>query len=153
MSVNIYIDADACPVKDEALKVVYRHKIRAFLVSNQWLRMPVGDGVEKIVVSDGFDAADDWIADRAGRGDIVITSDIPLADRCIKAGAMVLGHSGRAFTPDNIGQAMAMRSLKADLRDMGEISGGSAPFSKADRSSFLNALERMVQQSMRLGAD
>ncbi|GHF22906.1 UPF0178 protein [Kordiimonas sediminis] len=146
----LYIDADACPVKEEALKVAYRHNMKTYLVSNQWLRMPVSDLVEKIVVSDGFDAADDWIAERAEKGAIVVTGDIPLADRCLKNGAMVLGHNGRPFTQANIGAAMAMRSLKSDLRDMGEISGAGPAFSKKDRSTFLNELERMVQATLRL---
>ena len=146
---EIYVDGDACPVKEEILKVAYRHDLVVHLVSNQWLRLPVGPKVNKVVVSDGFDAADDWIAERAGSADIVITSDIPLAERCLKSGAAVVGPTGKRFTADNIGMAMAMRSLKADLRDMGEISGHNASFSKAHRSEFLNILENIVQKSKR----
>ncbi len=146
---EIYVDGDACPVKEEILKVAYRHDLVVHLVSNQWLRLPVGPKVNKVVVSDGFDAADDWIAERAGGSDIVITGDIPLAERCLKAGALVLGANGKPFTTDNIGMAMAMRSLKADLRDMGEISGHNAAFSKSNRSNFLNALENHVQKLKR----
>jgi uncharacterized protein YaiI (UPF0178 family) len=142
---EIYIDADACPVKDEVLKVAGRHDLVVHLVSNQWLRMPVGPKVNKVVVSDGFDAADDWIAERAGTGDIAITADIPLAARCLERGAKVLGPTGKAFTDDSIGMAVAMREANNDLREMGEIKGYNAPFSKQDRSRFLGALENAVQ--------
>lgn len=142
---EIYIDGDACPVKDEILRVAGRHDLVVHLVSNQWLRMPVGPKVNKVVVSDGFDAADDWIAERAGAGDIVITADIPLASRCLEGGANVLGPTGRAFTADNIGMALAMRDVHADLREMGEIKGNNPSFSKADRSRFLQELETEIQ--------
>jgi len=143
--IEIYIDGDACPVKEEILKVAARHDLIVHLVSNQWLRMPVGPKVNKVVVSDGFDAADDWIAENVKVMDIAITSDIPLAKRCIEAGAIVLGPTGKAFSPDNIGMAMAMRELNQDLRAMGEIKGYNAAFSKKDRSNFLNELERAIQ--------
>jgi uncharacterized protein len=142
---TLYIDADACPVKEEALRVAERHAWPVFIVSNSWLRLPVGENVQKIVVSDGFDAADDWIAERAGESDIVITSDIPLASRVLKCGAEALGPNGKAFTQANIGAAVAMRELNAHLRDTGEISGYNPSFSKQDKSRFLQALETRIQ--------
>jgi uncharacterized protein YaiI (UPF0178 family) len=149
--IEIYIDADACPVKDEVLKVAGRHDLAVHLVSNQWLRMAVGPKVNKVVVPDRFDAADDWIAERAGASDIVITADIPLAARCLTRGAKVLGPTGRGFTDDNIGMAVAMREANNDLREMGEIKGYNSPFSKQDRSRFLGALENAVQELKRDG--
>lgn len=146
---EIYVDADACPVKDEILKVAYRHDLTVHLVSNQWLRLPVGPKVNKVVVSDGFDAADDWIAEKAGKGDICVTGDILLAGRCLENGAIVLGATGKAFTADNIGMAIAMRELKSQLRDMGEDKGYNAKFTGRDKSSFANALEVSVQKAMR----
>jgi len=146
---EIFVDADACPVKEELLKVAYRHDLTVHLVSNQWLRLEVGEKINKVVVSDGFDAADDWIVEHVGEGDICITGDIPLASRCLEKGALVLGATGRPFTPDNIGMALAMRELKSQLRDMGEDRGFNASFSKRDRSSFLSALEAAVQKLMR----
>ena len=147
--IEIYIDADACPVKDETLKVSYRHDLTVHLVSNQWLRMEVGPKVNKVVVSDGFDAADDWIAERAGSHDIVITNDILLAARCLEGGASVLGANGKPFSSDNIGMAVAMRELNRDLRDMGEIKGSGKTFGKDDRSRFLSSLEDTVQRLKR----
>lgn len=142
---RIFVDADACPVKDEILRVAARYDMEVDLVSNQWLRMEVGPKVNKVVVSDGFDAADDWIAERAAQGDIVVTSDIPLAARCLENDALVLGPTGKAFSKDNIGMAVAMRELNRDLRDMGEIKGSGKSFSKADRSSFLSALDEAAR--------
>ncbi|NVJ97851.1 MAG: YaiI/YqxD family protein [Alphaproteobacteria bacterium] len=147
---EIYVDADACPVKEEVLKVAYRHDLVVHLVSNSWLRIPVGDKINKVVVSDGFDAADDWIAERAGAGDVCITGDIQLAARCLEGGALVLGHNGKPFTPDNIGMALAMRELKSQLRDMGEDRGFNASFTGKDRSRFLSALELAVQKGGKL---
>ncbi len=144
---NIYVDADACPVKDEAVRVADRHQATIHFVSNAPMRLPVGFDVRRVIVSDGFDAADDWIAERAGKGDVVITSDIPLAERCLKAGAQVIGATGKPFTADNIGMGMAMRELSRDLRDMGEISGAGPSFSKKDRSRFLEALELAVRKA------
>ena len=141
----IYIDADACPVKAEAVRVADRHKLTIYFVSNSYMRLPVGFDVRREVVNDSFDAADDWIAERAKTGDIVVTSDIPLADRCLKAGAAVIGPTGKPFTADGIGMALAMRELSRDLRDMGEISGGGPMFSKKDRSRFLEAMENAVR--------
>lgn len=145
----IYVDADACPVKDEATKVADRHRIPVHFVSNQPIRLPIGFDVRRIVVSGNFDAADDWIAERAGAGAIVVTADIPLAERCLKAGAEVVNVDGKAFTLNGIGMASAMRLLNRDLRDMGAISGGAAPFSKRNRSDFLQALELAVQKAKR----
>lgn len=147
--VNIFIDADACPVKEEAFKVAMRYDVEVYLVSNQWLRLEVGPRVHKVVVSDGFDAADDWIVEKAERHDVVITGDIPLAARCLEKGANVLGHNGKPFTGDNIGMALSMRTLNQDLRDMGTIKGTNKPFDKKDRSRFLSALDEMVQKVVR----
>ena len=144
---QIYVDADACPVKDEVVKVADRHGLPVHFVSNAPMRLPMGIDVRRVIVSDGFDAADDWIAERAGAGDVVITADIPLAERCLKAGAQVIGMTGKPFTTDNIGMGMAMRELSRDLRDMGEISGGGPSFSKKDRSRFLEALELAVRRA------
>ncbi len=146
---TLYVDADACPVKDETVKVADRHKLTVFFVSNAYMRLPAGYDVRQQIVNDGFDAADNWIAEAVGPDDIVITSDIPLADRCLKAGAAVLGPAGKPFTPDGIGMALAMRELSRDLREMGEISGGGPAFSKKDRSQFLQALEEAVRAAVR----
>ncbi|PCI63804.1 MAG: hypothetical protein COB37_04250 [Kordiimonadales bacterium] len=148
---EIYVDADACPVKEEILKVAYRHDLVVHLVSNQWLRIPVGPKVNKMVVNDSFDAADDWIVENAKEGDICITGDILLAGRCLENGSAVLGHTGKPFTPDNIGMAIAMRELKSQLRDMGEDKGYNAKFTNKDRSHLLNALETYVQKAKRSG--
>lgn len=147
--VNILVDADACPVKQEVMKVAGRYHVDVYLVSNQWLRMEVGPRVHKVVVSDGFDAADDWIEERASGNDIVITGDIPLAARCLEKGARVLGHIGKPLSDDNIGMAKSMRTLNQDLRDMGAIKGNNKPFDKADRSRFLSVLDEMVQMARR----
>ena len=146
---EIYVDGDACPVKEEILRVAERHQLVTHLVSNRWLRVPETPLVRRVVVTDGFDAADNWIADHAGPTDIVITADIPLASRCLKAGASVLGHGGKPFSEANIGMALAMRELKSQLRDMGEIRDNHAGFSKQDRSTFLQALEQLVQRLRR----
>ena len=144
---NIYVDADACPVKEEIVRVADRHGLPVHFVSNAHMRLPVGLDVRRVIVSDGFDAADDWIAETAGEGDVVITNDIPLAERCLKSGAQVIGATGKPFTADNIGMGMAMRELSRDLRDMGEISGAGPAFSKKDRSRFLEALELAVRRA------
>lgn len=139
----IYIDADACPVKDEAEKVATRHGVRMFVVSNGGLRPSANPLVEMVYVPDGPDVADMWIADRAGRGDVVVTGDIPLAAKCIAAGARVVRHNGEIFTPANIGTILATRDLMADLRAADPFrQGGGKPFTKADRSRFLEALDR-----------
>ncbi len=145
-TLNIYVDADACPVKEEVVRVADRHGVPVHFVSNARMRLPVGVDVRRVVVGDRFDAADDWIADKAGEGDIVVTNDIPLAERCLKSGAQTIGASGKPFTADNIGMGVAMRELSRDLRDMGEISGAGPAFSKKDRSRFLEALELAVRR-------
>tara|TARA_R110002167_G_scaffold44683_5_gene134388 strand:- start:1174 stop:1626 length:453 start_codon:yes stop_codon:yes gene_type:complete len=148
---QIYVDADACPVKDEVLRVAARHKLHVFMVTNQWLRLTDDPLVELVQVPDGPDVADDWIAERAGAGDIVITSDIPLAARALERGAQALGPTGRPFTDNGIGMALAMRELSAHLRDTGEIRGGGPAFAKKDRSNFLQALDQAVQTALRTG--
>lgn len=146
----IYIDADACPVKDETLRVADRHKLQVFIVSNGGLRPNPHPLVETIVVDDGPDVADMWIADRMTKGDICITGDIPLAAKCIEAGGRAIRHNGDLFTPANIGNQLAMRDLMSDLREADPFrQGGGRPFSKADRSNFLNALETTVRAAMR----
>ncbi len=142
----LYIDADACPVKTEAEKVATRHGIRMYLVSNGGLRLSQNPLVEVVIVPDGPDVADMWIAERAGPADVVVTGDIPLAAKCVEAGARVLRHNGETFTPANIGQQLAMRDLMTDLRAADPFrQGGGKAFSKADRSRFLDALERAVR--------
>ncbi|WP_373088330.1 YaiI/YqxD family protein [Sneathiella sp.] len=143
---RIFIDADACPVKDEIYRVAGRHKLLTYVVSNSWLRIPQSLLIEQIVVSDGFDAADDWIAENARPKDIVITSDIPLADRSLTKGATVLGPNGKGLSGQSIGMALAMRDLNAHLRQTGEISGYNAAFTKKDRSQFLNILENTIRK-------
>ena len=142
---EIYVDGDACPVKQEVLKVAGRHGLLVHLVGNTWLRAGDGPRVNRVVVSEGADAADDWIAERIGPGDIAVTADIPLAARCLERGAKVLGPTGKPFTPDSIGMALAMRDLKAHLRETGEIKGYVPNFTKQDRSRFLSALEETIQ--------
>jgi uncharacterized protein len=146
---RILVDADACPVKEEIYRVAERHKVPVSVVSNSPFRVPVGQLVERVVVSGGFDAADDWIAARADAGAVVITADILLADRCLKAGATVIGNNGRPFTPASIGSAIATRAIMADLRAGADgPMGGPAPFAKTDRSRFLQALDEAL---VRLG--
>mgnify|MGYP000212250720 CR=1 FL=1 len=141
----IYVDADACPVKDEVLRVADRHGLRVYLVSNQWLRLEVGPLVEKVVVSEGADEADNWIVDQVASGDLVITADIPLAKRTLDKKAIALGPTGRLFNEQNIGMAMAMRELNQHLRETGESKGYNASFTKRDRSNFLQEIERLIQ--------
>ena len=146
----IYIDADPCPVKTEAEKVATRHKVRVVLVSNGGIRPSANPLVESIFVSDGPDVADMWIAERAGPGDVVVTGDIPLAAKCVAAGAKVLKHNGEELHARNIGQVLATRDLMQDLRSADPFrQGGGKPFSKADRSRFLDGLERVVQAARR----
>ncbi len=138
----VLIDGDACPVKDEIYRVAIRHGVAVILVSNSGMRQPAHPLLSQIVVDDGFDAADDWIAGRADAGSIVVTGDILLADRCLKAGAAVLAPTGKAFTAASIGSAIATRAIMADLRVAADgITGGPPPFGKADRSRFLGALD------------
>lgn len=146
MITTLYIDADACPVKAEAERVATRHKIPMKLVSNGGLRPPANPLVETVIVPEGPDVADMWIADRAGKGDVVVTSDMPLAAKCVEAGAQVLRHDGSALTQANIGQQLAMRDLMADLRSADPFrQGGGKGFTKADRSRFLDGLERALR--------
>jgi len=142
---DIYVDGDACPVKDEIFRVAERHNLKAYLVSNSWLRIGENPFVEQVVVPQGPDVADDWIVERIGDGDIVVTTDIPLAARCLKNNARALAPTGKPFTPDSIGMALAMRDLMSDLREAGEVSGGNPSFTKQDRSRFLSALETQIQ--------
>ena len=162
MTIQILVDADACPVKDEVYKVAWRHSDKAArlspgqpapvvvtVVSNQRIRVPDHPLIDRVVVGDAFDAADDWIADRADAKSVVITGDILLADRCLKKGATVIGHNGKPFTTASIGGAIATRAIMADLRVAADgITGGPAPFAKADRSRFLQALDEAL---VRLG--
>jgi uncharacterized protein YaiI (UPF0178 family) len=141
---RILVDADACPVKDEIYKVAWRHEVPVSIVSNQRIRIPDHPLIERITVSDAFDAADDWIADQAGAATIVVTADILLADRALKAGATVLAPTGKPFTPASIGPAVATRAIMADLRAGIGQTGGPAPFSKTDRSRFLSALDEAL---------
>ena len=146
----IYIDADACPVKDETLRVADRHQIKVYVVSNGGLRPNPHPLVETIVVDDGPDVADMWIADRIGKGDICITGDIPLAAKCLENGGRAVRHNGDMFTSANIGNQLAMRDLMADLREADPFrQGGGRPFSKADRSKFLEVLEREVRAALK----
>ena len=149
MSPRILVDADACPVKDEIYRVAWRTEVPVTIVSNSHLRVPDHPLIERVVVSDGFDAADDWIADHAGPGTLVVTADILLADRCIKAGATVLAPNGKPFTTSSIGSQIATRAIMADLRAGGDQLGGPAPFAKADRSRFLSALDEAIQRIRR----
>ncbi|QYX56648.1 YaiI/YqxD family protein [Roseovarius sp. SCSIO 43702] len=146
----IYVDADACPVKSEVERVGTRHGTRIYIVSNGGLRPSRNPLVETVIVPDGPDVADMWIAERAGPGDVVVTGDIPLAAKCVEAGARVLKHNGEALTQANIGNALATRDLMSDLRAADPFrQGGGRAFSKADRSRFLDALERALRQAAR----
>ena len=152
-ALEILVDADACPVKDEIYWVADRHQVAVVIVSNSPFRVPDHPLFSRVVVSDAFDAADDYVAERAGARTIVVTSDILLADRCVKAGASVLGSNGKPFTADSIGAAVATRAIMADLRaGMGtENIGGPPPFSKADRSRFLSSLDEILVRMKRRG--
>ncbi len=141
---RILVDADACPVKDEVYKVAWRRGVPVSVVSNSHLRVPAHELIERVVVSDAFDAADDWIVDHADARTIVVTGDILLADRCLKNGATVIGHNGKPFTTASIGGAIATRTIMADLRSGAGVTGGPAPFAKADRSRFLQALDEAL---------
>ena len=149
MTTTLYIDADACPVKEEAVRVAERHGLAIHFVSNAWMRLPAGPLVKRVMVPDGPDKADDWIAERAGFGDIVITSDIPLASRCVKSGAEVIAPNGKPFTEQSIGMTLAVRNLMTDLRSSGEVTGGPKSYSPRDRSAFLSALDQTVRRIQR----
>jgi uncharacterized protein YaiI (UPF0178 family) len=142
---DIYVDADGCPVKDETYRVAERYGLKVILVADSRMRVPDEDWIELVVVSGGFDAADDWIADHVQENDIVVTGDIPLADRCLKQGARALSPRGRVYREDSIGQALATRDFLAHLRELGMDSGGPAPFERRDRSQFLQRLDEIVQ--------
>ena len=142
---QIYVDADACPVKAEVLRVAERHALPVHMVSNSWMRLDASPLIKRVVVADGPDAADDWIAERAGADDIAVTADIPLAARCLKAGAKVVGPTGKPFSEGSIGMALAMRGLQSHLRETGESRGFNPEFTPKDRSRFLEALEQAVQ--------
>ena len=144
----IYVDADACPVKEEIVRVAERHNLVVTFVSNGGLRPSRDPMIRHVVVSKSADAADDWIADEAKPGDVVVTQDIPLAARCVEKGALVLGNSGREHTPETIGMAVAMRDLKQHLRETGEDRGFNRAFSRDDRSAFLQALDRICRRAL-----
>ncbi|MGH1480482.1 MAG: YaiI/YqxD family protein [Geminicoccales bacterium] len=148
---DLYVDADACPVKDEIYRVADRYELNVLVVANMWMRVPDHPRISLITVADGLDVADDWIADHVGVGDIAITADIPLAARCVKAGARAIGPSGHPFTEDSIGDTLATRNLMTELRETGEIRGGGRPFSKQDRSRFLQTLDTAIQAIKRIG--
>jgi hypothetical protein len=146
---RIYVDADACPVKDEIYRVAIRHGLPVSVVAGNFIRVPQDPLIERIAAGSGMDAADDWIAGRAGKGDIVITSDIPLASRCVKSGAEVIAPSGKAFTEASIGMTLAVRNLMTDLRSSGEVTGGPKSFAPRDRSAFLSALDQTIRRIQR----
>jgi len=141
---HIFVDADACPVKQEVYRVASRYRLEVTLVANSRMRVPNEPWIALEIVKDGFDAADDWIVKHVEPHDIVVTIDIPLASRCLKKDARVLGSSGKPFTDDNIGQAVAIRTLLSDLRAAGEITGGPPPLTKRDRSRFLHQLNELI---------
>jgi uncharacterized protein YaiI (UPF0178 family) len=149
--IAIYIDADACPVKQEVYRVAERHGLEVYVVSNSPIAVPRDPQIERVVVPAGMDAADDWIAERAAKGSIVITQDIPLAARAVKAGAVAIAPNGKPFTEDSIGMALATRNLMDSLRSAGEITGGPRPFAPKDRSVFLQSLEREIVRLKRAG--
>ena len=149
MPLHIYVDADACPVKDEIYKVALRREIAVTIVSNSPIRIPIHPLLSRLVVGAGFDEADDWIAERADAASVVVTGDILLADRCLKAGAAVLAPNGKPFTTASIGNAIAVRAIMADLRAGGDAIGGPAPFAKTDRSRFLSALDETLGRLQR----
>ncbi len=146
---HIYIDADACPVKNEVYKVAQRYDLQVTLVANSCMRIPGSLGIKLVVVDKGLDEADNWIAEHAEHNDIVITGDIPLAARCLDRGAQVLGHTGKPFTDENVASALATRQLLSQLRDQGVLMGGPPPFSPKDRSLFLQQLDQMINGIMR----
>ncbi|WP_353205805.1 YaiI/YqxD family protein [Sphingomonas sp.] len=149
MPLHIYVDADACPVKDEIYKVALRREVAVTIVSNSPIRIPIHPLLARIVVGAGFDEADDWIAERADTASVVVTGDILLADRCLKAGAQVLAPNGKPFTAASIGNAIAVRAIMADLRAGGDAIGGPPPFAKTDRSRFLSALDETLGRLLR----
>ena len=148
---EIYVDADGCPVKDEVYRVAGRYGLKVWVVANDWLRVPDDPLVTRVTVSEGLDRADDWIAERIGPGDVAITADVPLAARCVQRGARALAPNGRVFSADSIGTDLASRNLMTALREAGEIRGGGRPFTRQDRSRFLGALDGAIQAIRRTG--
>jgi uncharacterized protein len=151
--IRIYVDADACPVKDEVYRVAIRHGVPVSVVAGSFIRVPGDPLIERIAAGSGMDAADNWIAERAGKDDIVITADIPLASRCVKAGAEVIAPNGKPFTEQSIGMTLAMRNLMTDLRSSGEITGGPRSFAPRDRSTFLSTLDTAIRRIQRRRAE
>ena len=149
--IEIYVDADACPVKDEIFRVAARHGLRTVVVSNSFMMLPRDPLIERVVVGAGFDAADDWIAARARPGTVVVTSDVPLAHRCVTAGAEALAPTGKPFSAASIGMQLATRDLMQGLRESGLVTSGPKPFEKRDRSAFLQALDRAIVRLKRAG--
>jgi uncharacterized protein len=147
--VTIYIDADACPVKDETIQVAARHNLETIMVCDGGIRPSANPMVELVIVTQGADAADDWIAEHIQKSDVCVTNDIPLASRCMDQGALAIKPNGELFTENGIGMALANRELMQGLRETGQITGGPRPYSKADRSAFLNKLETTVQAALR----
>ena len=147
--IRIYVDADTCPVKDEVYRVAARHGLPVSVVANGFIRVPHDPLIERVAAGSAPDAADDWIAARAGATDIVITADVPLASRCVKAGAEVIAPNGKPFTEASIGMAVAVRNLMHDLRSAGEVTSGPRPFSPRDRSTFLSALDQAIRRLQR----
>jgi len=150
---RIFIDADACPVKDETYRVAARYKLKVYVVANSPILIPRAPGLERVVVEAGPDVADDWIVERAGRGAIVVTADVPLASRCVKKGADVLAPTGKPFSETSIGMALATRNLMDQLRSAGQTTGGPPPFGPRDRSRFLGALDNVVTRLKRSGIE
>ncbi len=147
--IRIYVDADACPVKDEIYRVAGRHRLPVIVVAVGFIRVPQDPLIERVAAGAGSDAADNWIAERAGKGDIVITADVPLASRCVKAGAEVIAPNGRPFSEESMGMTLAVRNLMHELRSAGEVTGGPRPFSPRDRSAFLSALDDTIRRLQR----
>jgi uncharacterized protein YaiI (UPF0178 family) len=153
VNTRIYVDADACPVKDEIYRVASRHGLPVSVVAGNFIRVPQDLLIERIAAGSGMDAADDWIAERAHKGDIVITSDIPLASRCVKSGAEVIAPNGKPFTEQSIGMTLAVRNLMTDLRSSGEVTGGPKSYSPRDRSTFLSTLDQTIRRIQRQRAE
>ena len=151
MPIEIFVDADACPVKDEVYRVASRYRLKTYVVANSFMRVPRDPLVDFVLVSAGPDIADDWIAERASPAGVVVTNDIPLAARCVKAGASVISATGKPFTEASIGMALATRNLMDELRSSGEITGGPRPFAAKDRSAFLSALDLAIVRLKRAG--
>jgi len=150
-AITIYIDADACPVKQEVYRVAERHGLKVYVVSNSPIAVPRDPLVERVIVASGMDAADDWIAERAAKGAIVVTQDIPLAARVVKSGAAAIAPNGKPFSESSIGMTLATRNLMDQLRSAGEITGGPKPFAPKDRSAFLGSLDREIVRLKRDG--